>query len=686
MATESGSQGGRRQGRAFVIRPFGEKMDRAGAIINFERVGSELIGPAIDANGLTGDTTVEVVDAGNIRDDMFGLILEADIVICDVTVHNANVFYELGIRHALRRRGTILVKGRPTADAIPFDLLTDRYLEYDVADPGASMQALAKVIDATLAGDRPTDSPIFRSLPRLPEANPAEVQPVPEQFREEVKRAKSAASRGWLRLLANEAMERRFWRAGAPLVAKALFDLGDFEGARRICDRVRELVPHHIDANFLLANIHERRYRDSRPLDPAHLERSDQAIQRALDGGTATLSQVAEARSLQGRNEKTRWRMAIDGATTVAERRAAAMNRALLRSFEGYRAAFRHDLNHFYPGLSAWQAGEILRSFVDSEAWNDAFDDDSPAREYRDDLSRNVPRLAAAVQLSIANALERLPADHPDRVWAEVSNADALLLAGSSRSRVVRAYLDAVPSPGGFVWNAAKGQLQLFASLGLHEEIVADVIKEVEAREAAVKPLGPQATRPLHLLVFGGHRIDGDDRPVPRFPERAVERARELLRAEFHDLHDTGHDILGFGSAAPGTDIIAHEIFRELGWPSVMCLPMTPELFVPRAFDRLDDWRERFNVLRSDRQVLELSAEDGLPGWLRDSRTDAWERGNQWVIEMARAWGAARVSCVVLWDGKPQGDASGGTAQLAELARAADDVTLRVIDAARLLD
>jgi hypothetical protein len=52
-----------------------------------------------------------VIDAGNIRSDMFALILEADIVICDITVHNANVFYELGIRHALRKKHTVLIKG-----------------------------------------------------------------------------------------------------------------------------------------------------------------------------------------------------------------------------------------------------------------------------------------------------------------------------------------------------------------------------------------------------------------------------------------------------------------------------------------------------------------------------------------------------------------------------------------------
>lgn len=41
------------------------------------------------AVGLGGGTTGEIIEAGNIRDDMFGLILEADIVICDMTTRNA---------------------------------------------------------------------------------------------------------------------------------------------------------------------------------------------------------------------------------------------------------------------------------------------------------------------------------------------------------------------------------------------------------------------------------------------------------------------------------------------------------------------------------------------------------------------------------------------------------------------
>ncbi|HEY2841415.1 MAG TPA: hypothetical protein VGJ26_19815 [Pirellulales bacterium] len=68
--------------RAFVIRPFGKKKDRAGHEIDFDRVQAVLIEPALESVGLGGGATGEIVEAGNIREAMFGLILEADIVVC----------------------------------------------------------------------------------------------------------------------------------------------------------------------------------------------------------------------------------------------------------------------------------------------------------------------------------------------------------------------------------------------------------------------------------------------------------------------------------------------------------------------------------------------------------------------------------------------------------------------------
>jgi hypothetical protein len=143
--------------RAFIIRPFGPKQDSAGKPIDFERVHRELIEPALTAVGCGGGTTGQIVEAGNIREDMFALIIEADLVVCDIPVHNANVFYELGIRHALRKKRTVLLKGEPTQDGTPFDVLTDRYLAYDIDNPSAAKDALIETIKATLASERETD-------------------------------------------------------------------------------------------------------------------------------------------------------------------------------------------------------------------------------------------------------------------------------------------------------------------------------------------------------------------------------------------------------------------------------------------------------------------------------------------------------------------------------------------------
>lgn len=128
--------------RAFVIRPFGIKKDSAGGMVDFDHVHAELIGPALKAAGLVGSTTGEIIEAGNIREDMFSLIIEADLIVCDITHHNANVFYELGIRHALRRKRTVLMKGSPVADSTPFDILTDRYVPYEVSEPARACAVL----------------------------------------------------------------------------------------------------------------------------------------------------------------------------------------------------------------------------------------------------------------------------------------------------------------------------------------------------------------------------------------------------------------------------------------------------------------------------------------------------------------------------------------------------------------
>src|SRR5215467_14161608 len=93
--------------RAFIVRPFHTRNG-----IAFDEVEKHLIAPVLNRLEIEGHTTEYFLQAGNIRKDMFQQLLVADIVIADISIHNANVFYELGIRHALQPMRTFLLRAK----------------------------------------------------------------------------------------------------------------------------------------------------------------------------------------------------------------------------------------------------------------------------------------------------------------------------------------------------------------------------------------------------------------------------------------------------------------------------------------------------------------------------------------------------------------------------------------------
>ena len=673
--------------RAFVIRPFGKSKDSSGREIDFDHVHDQLIGPALQEAGLDGGTTGEIVDSGNIREDMFALILEADFVVCDITVHNANVFYELGIRHALRKKNTVMIKGNPTEDKTPFDLLTDRYLAYDLDDPAQTKSKLVETIEATRETERETDSPIFQMLPSLPEADPSNVQVVPLDFGEEVERAQAARSRGWLRLLSDEVRGLRFEWGGLKLVGKAQWDLKDYEGARESWEPVREAHPQDVDANLALANIYERLFKETKA--PKLITLSDQAIRRVLDTGKISRRQRAEALALEGRNQKTRWALDFSELGSREERRKAATNRSAIRSYKAYQEAFRSDLNHFYPGLVALQMGTVLVDLSEDDAWRDTFNSDKEAEDYKGQVREEVEALRTLVPASVEAELSAMDPDSSNLMWGRISAADVLFLTSSARpQRVIEAYADAIPLENPFAWDAARGQLELFDRLDIQAELAKQIIAEIDKRFQGqgrrTKEPKAECQKPLHLIVFAGHRIDVD-RPEPRFPPDKEHQAKTLMRGQLKPLLDGEHEVIGLASGAPGTDILAHELCDEVGVKSTVCLPMPAKDYASFAFRVLDGWRTRFQGIAETHKVLELSDRKGLPRWLHGSQKNEWERGNRWAKQMAMTWGAERISLIALWDGKPQGDDLGGTAHLVDLFRGAGTVDVRVIDSKELL-
>jgi hypothetical protein len=71
---------------------------------------------------------------GSISNDILTRLMYSKYVIADISLPNPNVFYELGIRHAIKT-GTILLKDKNIKNMV-FDISHLRYIEYENSASG----------------------------------------------------------------------------------------------------------------------------------------------------------------------------------------------------------------------------------------------------------------------------------------------------------------------------------------------------------------------------------------------------------------------------------------------------------------------------------------------------------------------------------------------------------------------
>jgi hypothetical protein len=156
----------------FVIMGFGKKTDLAtGRELDLDKSYKSIIKPAVQAAGYDCIRADEVRQSGMIDVPMYKLLYEADLVVADLSTSNANAIFELGVRHALKRRATIIIA--ESKFVIPFDathIAVRRYehlgtsIDYDEA---IRMQTeLTGLINALQGKDDP-DSPVYTILPGL---------------------------------------------------------------------------------------------------------------------------------------------------------------------------------------------------------------------------------------------------------------------------------------------------------------------------------------------------------------------------------------------------------------------------------------------------------------------------------------------------------------------------------------
>lgn len=154
-------------GRCFVAMPYGtteqEKKE-------FSRVYKFLIKAAAEEAGLECVRSDFEGRGGHILSNVIEDLADSDVVIADLTNLNWNVAYELGIRHVMHKKGTVLICNKLTS--LPFDVQSLNVLFYsdDWLDHEEELcDKLKKAIEARLNGATNTDSPVHDKYSFLPE-------------------------------------------------------------------------------------------------------------------------------------------------------------------------------------------------------------------------------------------------------------------------------------------------------------------------------------------------------------------------------------------------------------------------------------------------------------------------------------------------------------------------------------
>jgi hypothetical protein len=156
----------------FVVMGFGEKIDFAtGRTLDLDKTYRVIIKKAVEEAGLECIRADDVIHSGTIDKPMYALLLEADVVVADLSTSNANALYELGVRHALRPHATIVIAEERFK--FPFDLGHLRIRSYEHLGKGIDAEEAERVREElkqalrTLAERPATDSPVYTFLPEL---------------------------------------------------------------------------------------------------------------------------------------------------------------------------------------------------------------------------------------------------------------------------------------------------------------------------------------------------------------------------------------------------------------------------------------------------------------------------------------------------------------------------------------
>lgn len=153
----------------FVISPIGDEGTEYRK--HADLVLSSLIEPALKALGLTAVRADKISVPGMITGQVIDHVARARLVIADLSFGNPNVYYELALRHAVRKPIVQLIR---SADKLPFDVGQFRTYQIDMTDiytlvPQLDLHRLeiTRLCRAALEEGATAESPLSRFYPQF---------------------------------------------------------------------------------------------------------------------------------------------------------------------------------------------------------------------------------------------------------------------------------------------------------------------------------------------------------------------------------------------------------------------------------------------------------------------------------------------------------------------------------------
>jgi tetratricopeptide (TPR) repeat protein len=643
--------------------PFGKKKGGDGSLYDFNAIYTQLIKPALEMAGFEAFRADEETTSGDILTDMFQELLLADLCIADMSIDNANVFYELGIRHAFRKRGIVHIQaGRAY---MPFDVFNVRTIPYHITPEGVPDPAflekdratISRVTRDTWASDMDSiHSPIFNLLDGLVEPDRKTLRtPLATGFwreynewRDRLTIAQRQKRIGDILLLTEEISNPLIKEEAIVEAGQALKNMGRNELALTQYRKGLEINSRNLTFRREEAFLLNR------------LSRVDEAIVK-IENLLRDFPKDTEAVAYLGRIYKEMWRESWKWVEDDKLRLKTAFDSYhwLLKAFETYLKGYRLDLDQFYPGVNALTLGTILVHLADQ------FDD----KTQPDPEIQWVREMLSELRGSLIFALETKADDEKADYWTLISLAELRVLTAEVTQQVTRAYRKALTASrrNQFFLQSSLAQLEILKSLDMRGEFVQAGINAIneelrrirkelvieESKKGKTEPV-VAAQKPKNegmVFLFTGYMISNPRKKENHFPPERESEIKEAIDVILNK-YDAGPDDLAVTTGMDaGSEILFVESCAERGVPVQAYFPV-PEAPYVRDFVSPggEGWVERFYKMRNHPLVDEFYQPDcvGLP----KPGDNVHERNNRWALYSALARGIDKVRLIALWDGK----------------------------------